>query len=331
MGFSTGLFSYSSTVSNWQILTFSQYGYKTAHVLVPLILGFILMIAFVLWEIFGTKYPMVPGRLKKDPRVLILTLIITFFSGANFFALLFFWPTQSYNVYGNNYIQVGIRGLPIGFCIIGGAAISLVLIGVTKGRIRALLIFFSAMMTAGTGGMACVHVWNLNTIYAPLIIGCLGTGGVVVPCSIITTIICPDDLIATITALTLSIRVIGGAIGFTIYYNVFYHKFTGYAYEIVGIKACVEQLLIFNKTLVTELATLAGNAQFDELRRVTDTFQDTPNAYPVIIGATQVAFSYAYRYPYYVSIAFGGIPVICSCFLGNIRKYMDDHVAVVMH
>lgn len=43
-----------------------------------------------------------------------------------------------------------------------------------------------------------------------LIIAGLGIGGILVPASIITTIVCPDDLIATISALTLSIRVIGG-------------------------------------------------------------------------------------------------------------------------
>ena len=67
----------------------------------PLILGAALMIAFVFWEIYGTKFPMIPGRLKKDPRILGLTLVITFLSGANFFALLFFWPTQAYNIYGS--------------------------------------------------------------------------------------------------------------------------------------------------------------------------------------------------------------------------------------
>jgi hypothetical protein len=43
-----------------------------------------------------------------------------------------------------------------------------------------------------------------------LIVAGLGIGGILVPASIITTIVCPDDLIATVSALTLSIRVIGG-------------------------------------------------------------------------------------------------------------------------
>jgi hypothetical protein len=41
---------------------------------------------------------------------------------------------------------------------------------------------------------------------------------------IAATIICPDDLIATVAALTLAIRVIGGSIGYCVYYNVFIGK-----------------------------------------------------------------------------------------------------------
>lgn len=299
-----------------------QYPWNSVHVLVPFLLGWVLIAAFGFWEAYGAKYPMVPGRLKKDPRVLLLTLVITFFSGANFFCLLFFWPTQAYNVYGNDPIGVGIRGLPIGFCIIGGAVLSLVAIGVTKGRVRGIMIFFTAMMTAGCGAMSIVEVYNLHAVYAALVIGCLGTGGVIVPCSVITTIICPDDLVATITALTLSIRVLGGAIGFTIYYNIFYKKFVPLQTEITGIKACVQQLLFFNQTLITELATLAGNGQFRQLRELTNTFEHTPHAYEIIIGATQVAFAQAYKWVYYISIPFGAVSFICACFLGDIRKYM---------
>lgn len=53
---------------------------------------------------------MFPKRLQQDPRVLGLTLVITFISGANFFSILMFWPTQAFNVYGHDPVQVGIRG-----------------------------------------------------------------------------------------------------------------------------------------------------------------------------------------------------------------------------
>ena len=92
---------------------------------------------------------MFPARLKQAPRVLVLTLIITFISGANFFSVLLFWPTQAFNVYGHDPVGVGIRGIPIGFSILGGAVIVLVLLSALRGYNRELMIVSSVVMTAG--------------------------------------------------------------------------------------------------------------------------------------------------------------------------------------
>lgn len=214
-----------------------------------------------------------------------------------------------------------------------GAVLCLVLIGVTKGRIRELMIFFSALMTAGTGAMALGEVDNLNLMYGLVTIASIGVGGVIVPCTVITTIICPDDLVATITALTLSIRVLGGAVGFTVYYNVFYRRLVPAVTNIVGGRAIIVQMGIADFNLATEMATLSANAQFRQLREVIASLPDTiaskPYAFDIIVEATQYAFAVAYKWPYYISIAFGLISFICSCFLGDIRGFMDDHVAVV--
>ena len=109
-----------------------------------------MLIAFGIWEVKGAKYPMFPSRLKKDPRILVLTLIITFISGANFFSVLLFWPTQAFNVYGHDPVGVGIRGLPIGFSILAGACIVLALLSIFRGHNRELLVVSSVLMTAGT-------------------------------------------------------------------------------------------------------------------------------------------------------------------------------------
>lgn len=92
---------------------------------------------------------MFPARLKQSPRILALTLIITFISGANFISVLLFWPTQAFNVYGHDPIGVGIRGLPIGFSILAGAVIVLVLLSVLKGHNKELMIVSSVIMTVG--------------------------------------------------------------------------------------------------------------------------------------------------------------------------------------
>ena len=115
----------------------------------PLVLGVLMMAGFVVWELKGAKYPMFPSRLKQEPRILALTLVITFISGANFFSILMFWPTQAFNVYGQDPIGVGIRGIPVGFSILAGACIVLWLLSVLRGHNKELLIVSSVLMTAG--------------------------------------------------------------------------------------------------------------------------------------------------------------------------------------
>ena len=305
-----------------------QYSWKSVHTLVPLLLGAALLIGFAFWEVYGAKWPMFPSRLKKDPRILALTLIITFISGANFFSVLLFWPTQAFNMYGHNPVGVGIRGLPIGFSILAGACIVLWLLSVFRGGNKWLMIISSCMMTAGCAGLAAARLDNLHAVYGILVVAGLGIGGIVVPASIITTIICPDDLIATIAALTLAIRVIGGAIGYTTYYNVFYNKFV----PELSVKIAVACVLnnIFDPDVIKEAAELTGASLINDILALPGV-DGNVTIWNAIVLAGQESFAYAYPYVYYASIAFGSVAIIASCFLGDISKYMDDHVAVVIH
>ncbi|KAL2068995.1 hypothetical protein VTL71DRAFT_15333 [Oculimacula yallundae] len=305
-----------------------QYKWTSVHTLVPLVLGASLLVGFCVWEVYGAKYPMFPSRLRKEPRVLALTLVITFISGANFFSVLLFWPTQAFNVYGHDPVGVGIRGLPVGFSILAGACIVLWMLSVLRGHNRALMVGSSIMMTAGCGALAVARLDNLNAVYAILIVAGLGIGGIVVPASIITTIICPDDLIATIAALTLSIRVVGGAIGYTTYYNVFYSKFVP-ALKFKIATACVTNG-IFSGETIKAAAELTGASLIGEILHLPGV-DGNLTIYNDIVLAGREAYAHAYPYVYYTSIAFGAVSIIAAAFLGDISQYMDDHVAVVMH
>jgi hypothetical protein len=209
--------------------------------------------------------------------------------------------------------------------------------------------------------MSIADVNNLHQLWGILIVAALGIGGIVVPASIITTIICPDvssnsktslflslslslciwvthfvysppqniqDLIATVAALTLSVRVIGGAVGYTVYYNVFVGRFKENAVTYIG--GAMFELGIKNETLIGEAIQLTSAALLDELTIIPG-IGNNATALEMVTAAGQVAFAESYKYVYYVSIAFGGICTIAACFLGNINQYMDDHVAVIVH
>lgn len=131
---------------------------------------------------------------------------------------------MSIQVYGHDPVDVGIRGIPVGFSLMVGAVIVLWLLSVFRGANRLLMVISSVLMTAGCGAMAVGRVDNMYQLWGILVLAGLGIGGIVVPASIITMIICPDDLMATVAALTLSIRVIGGSIGYCIYCERFHNK-----------------------------------------------------------------------------------------------------------
>lgn len=82
-------------------------------------------------------------------------------------------------------------------------------------------------------------------------------------------------------------------------------------------------------TLVTEVIQLTGASLIDEIREIPQ-IAAIPGAGDAIIYAGQLAYAASYKYVYLVSIAFGGVSILAACFLGDISKYMDDHIAVVM-
>lgn len=174
--------------------------------------------------------------------------------------------------------------------------------------------------------MACATPYNLNKLWGLLIVGGLGIGGIVVPASIITTIICPDDLIATISALTLAIRVIGGSVGYCAYYNVFLSKFTPNAIKYIG--GTMYQLGITNASYIEEAIVLTGGSLIENLRAIPGLADEA--AYQAVVAAGQLAYAESYKYVYLASLAAGGVSIIAACFLGDINKYMDEHVAVVI-
>jgi hypothetical protein len=91
----------------------------------------------------------------------------------------------------------------------------------------------------------------------------------------------------------------------------------------------VAKLGITDPALIKEAIELTGASLLENLKEIPG-IADVPGGYEMVVVAGQMAYAEAYKYVYYVSIGFGGISIIAACFLGDISKYMDDHIAVVM-
>ena len=90
------------------------------------------------------------------------------------------------------------------------------------------------------------------------------------------------------------------------------------------------ELGITNASYIQEAIVLTGASLLDGLKEIPG-IAGNQTAYEMVVYAGQIAYAESYKYVYLASIAFGCVSILAACFLGNIDKYMDDHVAVVMH
>lgn len=113
---------------------------------------------------------------------------------------------------------------------------------------------------------------------------------------------------------------------FTAYDNVLYRKLNGYILTIVA-PAIVKNGIVAagREDVISALAGLAAQAKFPELKEViaaNPAVMHKEIAYDVVIGAMQEAYALAFRYPYWISIAFGVISLVSSFFLKDVRTVM---------
>jgi hypothetical protein len=117
--------------------------------------------------------------------------------------------------------------------------------------------------------MAAVKVDNLQAMFAPLVLVCFGCGAVIVPCQVIASVVCPDDLIATVFALTISVRIVGSALGYAIYYSILTHKFAQAAVKYIATAAI--EAGIQDPEKIKEVVMLVASSARQELMKYVDT------------------------------------------------------------
>jgi hypothetical protein len=252
-------------------------------------------------------------------------LFITAVAGANFYSLLNFWPLECQQLYGPEPHAVARTVVAFGYAVALGVILVNWGLSVFRGANRELLVISSCLMTAGVGALAAVNQNNPSLGIGMSFLGGLGVGGIIVPAAVILTIVSPDEVIATVTAITLSVRLIGGSIGYAIYFNVFENKLQEVIPTTVGIAVAkaglpITQIPAFITALIAQNMTAVGQVK-----------GLTPSILLVAEQAVKESYVQGFRMIYLVSIAFGGAAIIASLFLGDIRKYMVERVAVDIH
>ena len=249
----------------------------------------------------------------------------------NFYSILNFFPILLTYYYPPSPILVGERAMGYGFSILAGACVINTLLSYTKGHVREMVTFSCVLMTSLGGALAAATPHNPDFAVAMSAVGGFGIGGVLIPSTTLAIIAAPDDYIATATALALAIRFVGGAVGNTIYFNIFNNK----------LKILLPEYLV-------KYATKAGlpkssGAQFAKIYakglaagEVTESmFVGVKGVSAQVLEQASLGSRYAYadsvRLVWLTSIAFGVIACVCCALLPNIKKFLTKRVAVDIH
>lgn len=144
--------------------------------------------------------------------------------------------------------------------------------------------------------------------------------------STLATLLCPGaDVIATVTALTIAVRIVGGAVGYAVYFNVFVQKLLP---ELgVSLGAACARAGITDKKVVGEVIELTAVSLVREIRFLPGVDE---GVWEELVAVGQEVYARAYPWVYYCSVAFGGVSVVASLFLGDVSGLVDDTVVTVI-
>lgn len=155
----------------------------------------------------------------------------------------------------------------------------------------------------------------------------IGVGGVLVPNQVIITTITPDDLIASVTALTVGLRSQCQVIGLSIFYNRFVNEVTKNAFK--DLLPAVLRAGIFDPKVITDMVTALTAVPFYQYAPLIPQLNNTAN-YELVKEAAIKTFSKSFSLIYYITIPFGVTACIAATCMGDVSKYMDNHVAVII-
>lgn len=132
------------------IINVSQYPPSSGQFLGPFIAGVVVCIALGVWEIYGTKNPLLHPFLFARFRTFTLICIVTFLSGGLFFyGFQALFPQYLVLVFGSDARQTGLDGMPLGAGTWIGGVGSLFLLRPIGRRIGTTpILIFGAFATA---------------------------------------------------------------------------------------------------------------------------------------------------------------------------------------
>jgi hypothetical protein len=191
-----------------------MFPWKSAAVIVPLVLTVVLVIALFFIEARVAE-PMMPPRLFKN-RSIACNLAANWFFGMTFCSFIYYLPIYFQVVRGDTAMWSGIRLIPMQMIICVSSTLAGIFIS-KRGIYRPLLPIGMALVTLSTGLLSLFGKYtSWSTVYGFTIIGGAGFGFVFSSAIIALQASSEPKDIAVVTGLGNFVRILGEALGIAI-------------------------------------------------------------------------------------------------------------------
>ncbi|KAJ5152785.1 uncharacterized protein N7482_009263 [Penicillium canariense] len=296
----------------------NSYAWSSAHVVGVLVVGFIALAVFVIYEIFvPLSQPLLPMSLLKN-RGYSATVCSALVGNMVYFSMSLLWPEAIALLFTTETIEAGWLSISTGTGVIlgeiaGGALMK------TIGHTKLQLIVTTILITAFSGALAAINQHRQAYGIAFTAIGGFAVGYL----ELITLIMCP---------LYCKPEDIGLASGFL-----------GSAKQVMGTIATVIYIAILNNrvaaTLPSEVSKAALNAGlpksslaslFEALSEGTSMEKITGITEKIMLAvadAAKTAYSESFRTVFLVSITFGALSLIAALGSVSVDDKLDNVVA----
>jgi len=319
-----GIFFYTAGVTLFLLAlgwAGTQYPWRSAQVIAPLVIGIILFFCTFAWDFAGrAARPLFPyrffGKMFKEYTSLLL---ISFSSGLAHITLGAFVPQQINDVFTSNPITAGWYNVPSGFAVIIGGGI----LGGLVHRIKHVplqLLVGNAIQTLACGMLAII---TPDRIAGGLVLQCIANvpfGWIIVLSYVTAGLHVPQRDLGLAFGLLGASRYLGGAVGSTIFNTILRNRVATSVPR--RVTAAVVPLGYPASDVAKLIATLSS--------RVPAKLAGVPK--DVVAAATHAVrwgYSDAFQYVWYASIPFGVIACVVSLFVLDPSPYFTNHTAVV--
>ncbi|KAL1986822.1 hypothetical protein VTN96DRAFT_5475 [Rasamsonia emersonii] len=298
----------------------NSYPWDSSHVIATLVVGFVSLVAFVLYEVFAhPEQPLLPTKILKNKNYLAVS-VASCVGTMIYFSMNVLWPQEIAVLYPSDAVEAGWLASTVGCGVVLGEILSGVLMK-PLGHARWQLFGATVFMTAFMGAMASVNQHRRSYGVAFTFLGGLGVGCQEMVSIIMSALVCDPQDIGLASGLLGSLKQVSGTIATAIYVSILQGRIKQELAPTVTAAALNAGLPESDMPALLKAVTAGASTALESVPHM------TAQIAAAVGDALQTAYSRSFQTVYLAGIAFGGVATIAAFLTRSIDDRMTSEVA----